>query len=97
MKVLAVFLVAVVAAAAAATAASSCPACVADVSADSSCLCALNNKHSLQLENGQSFHCCSDIEFDNKGFWGGVWSGIKNGLKGGSLHVDIPFSGFGKK
>jgi hypothetical protein len=40
---------------------------------------------------------CTGIEINEKGFWGDVWGGIKNGLKGGSLHVDIPFGGFGKK
>jgi hypothetical protein len=90
-----VFLLIAVTAAVAAE--SSCPACVVDVSADEHCGCALNSKHSVSLENGQSFHCCSDIEINEKGFWGDVWGGIKSGLKGGSLTVDIPFSGFGRK
>jgi hypothetical protein len=97
MQVTAVIFAFAVIAAAAAAEQSSCPACVVDVSSDSSCECASNSRHSVELDNGQSYHCCSDIEIDEKGFWGDVWGGIKNGLKGGSLHVDIPFGGFGKK
>ncbi|KAG5668032.1 hypothetical protein PVAND_015989 [Polypedilum vanderplanki] len=94
MKTITIFLLSVILAVSAEI---KCPICEIDVTLDSSCICGNNKTHSVEIEEGVIVYCCSDAEIDEKGFWGNIWKGIKNGLKGGSLQVDIPFSGFGKK